>query len=211
MNSRVVLATIKRSFLMGVKNQDYRGAFTLIELLVVVAIIALLVAILLPALNVAREQARTVVCASNLRQQGLALQFYLPDNDNVFPPGVDEKFGRGQWCVEFNRYMTAPSVFDCPTHTRTVEAETVDSDTGELVPYYGWDGNPPFWNTPFSYGYNAWGSWASLPPDGKGGWVDGGLGGWHQRPGPPDEVTWLKDVVSPADMFAVTDSYGDNV
>jgi len=59
--------------------------FTLIEVLVVVAIIALLVAILLPSLKRAREQARIVQCAARLRVIGQALVFYLQANDDVLP------------------------------------------------------------------------------------------------------------------------------
>jgi len=61
-------------------------AFTLIELLVVVAIIALLVSILLPALRSAREQSRRATCASNLRQIGLAYYNYATDSGGHFPP-----------------------------------------------------------------------------------------------------------------------------
>ena len=61
------------------------GAFTLVELLVVISIIALLVAILLPALNKAREQAKLVSCMSNVRQVGLACITYAADNDGWYP------------------------------------------------------------------------------------------------------------------------------
>ncbi len=61
------------------------GGFTLIELLVVVAIIALLVSILLPALAAAREQARSVYCLASLKQQGTAAMYYVNDYDDYLP------------------------------------------------------------------------------------------------------------------------------
>jgi len=62
-----------------------RRGFTLIELLVVVAIIALLVAILIPSLGRARESARTAHCASGMRQWGIALEFYQNDFNRYLP------------------------------------------------------------------------------------------------------------------------------
>ena len=64
-----------------------RKAFTLVELLVVISIIALLVSILLPALNKAREQAKFVVCKSQMRQNGIAMLTYSDTNDGRLPPG----------------------------------------------------------------------------------------------------------------------------
>jgi MoxR-like ATPase len=64
-------------------------AFTLVELLVVIGIIAILIAVLLPALRVAREQSNSVACLSNLRQMGLAAQLYVNQNHGYFPIARD--------------------------------------------------------------------------------------------------------------------------
>ncbi|MHC4442195.1 MAG: type II secretion system protein [Planctomycetota bacterium] len=82
MSPTINLATpIARSEFVAipVRGRRRRDAFTLIELLVVVAIIALLVAILLPALSRAREQVRGVACRSNMKQITNGMFFYIAD------------------------------------------------------------------------------------------------------------------------------------
>lgn len=72
-------------------------AFTLIELLVVIAIISLLVSILVPSLQKAKEIAKTAVCMSNLRNIGLGLAQYVSENNGCFPLNITD--GQGDWEV----------------------------------------------------------------------------------------------------------------
>src|SRR5205085_10296667 len=84
----------------SVRYQRRNRAFTLVELLVVVGIIAILVAILLPALSKARAQANTVYCASNLRQLYTAMQIYATTyNQYVMPAKIATgSDAQNMWC-----------------------------------------------------------------------------------------------------------------
>jgi prepilin-type N-terminal cleavage/methylation domain-containing protein/prepilin-type processing-associated H-X9-DG protein len=82
--------------------------FTLVELLVVIGIIALLISILLPSLNKARQAANTVACASNMRQIGLMFRMYANENSGILPPGGYQLApGRNwTWTDWMDKYLT---------------------------------------------------------------------------------------------------------
>jgi prepilin-type N-terminal cleavage/methylation domain-containing protein/prepilin-type processing-associated H-X9-DG protein len=80
-----------------------RNAFTLIELLVVIAIIALLVSILMPSLQKAKELAKTVVCSSNLRSMTLAVNLYAEDYDDQIPQTTYWGYDYLSWAMRVGR------------------------------------------------------------------------------------------------------------
>lgn len=85
------------------------GAFTLVELLVVIGIISTLIAMLLPAINKARKQAKLIACESNLRQIGMAVQMYANEWRGYWPEYFLSGASEGMWSSNIIWYQSGRS------------------------------------------------------------------------------------------------------
>lgn len=145
-----------------------RVGFTLVELLVVISIIAILLAVLLPAMNRARDQAKNVICRSNVKQWGTMLTMYASSNNGHFMPGFN--MSEGMWMLKLRSYYGgADKIRLCPKATKFLSTTNMETSPFTAWGIYGDKGYANYWTPGFgipglygSYGINAW---IHDPPD----------------------------------------------
>jgi prepilin-type N-terminal cleavage/methylation domain-containing protein len=144
-----------------------KDGFTLVELLVVISIIAMLLAILIPSLNNARLQARSIVCRAHLKQLGAAGMMYTVENNGSFQLG--RKVDKQSAFVAWRKYYIDTKVWLCASAVKTA-AESGNKKDYTFNAWGKFDGSSASsWDVKDGYGSYGSNEWVSNPP--KGGEV----------------------------------------
>jgi len=151
---------------------DTREGFTLIELLVVIAIIAILAAILFPVFARAREAARKTVCASNLRQLGMASHMYAQDFDEKLPCdyyACNSSTTHIRLVQQIQPYINSMDILYCPSTWKIqpwmpdYAPTDANKAAGNIGYYYFSYDQIPSTVTPSKPSYSTWVAWGFLP------------------------------------------------
>jgi prepilin-type N-terminal cleavage/methylation domain-containing protein/prepilin-type processing-associated H-X9-DG protein len=124
-----------------------RSGFTLIELLVVISIIALLIAILLPALGAARDMSEQAKCLAHQRGMGQALTMYANDDESDHYPGAG-MMGHDRWYVELEPYIFLDKFYHCPSDQSELWVNAT-RQTSYGINGYITHNHPPYWGLRF--------------------------------------------------------------
>lgn len=122
-----------------------QNGFTLIELLVVIAIIALLMAILMPALQRVRKQAKGVMCQANLKQWGTIFAMYTDQNNSYFPERRSGSNAYGRWMDSMrDYYITTEDIRCCPVATKIANPDMISGVDWWGNTFTAWGKVPPW-------------------------------------------------------------------